>query len=203
MVAYHQDHPPPGYWAASHLEVSSLLHLPVPGIRVRLDGGFAHPDLLDFLEGENNLEYVIAIAKNAALKRKAKPSMRQARRLSRQTGKTEHVYGEANYAARTWPKQRRSKLRRALLEILRKSYNNPRPSDMEGQRSSIADLIYTWVSTEESFPFVCGQYSARDTAPVHVAFARISGVLKEKPRHLGLPKRSVPTPHWPVLFGLP
>jgi hypothetical protein len=72
-----------------------------------VDGGFAHPDLLDFLEAEPNLEYVIAMAKNAVLKRKAKPAMRQARRLSRQTGKTEHVYVEANYAARSWPKQRR------------------------------------------------------------------------------------------------
>lgn len=74
---------------------------------------------------------------------------------------------------------------------------------MKGQRSSIADLIYTWVSTEENFPFVRGQYSARDTAPVHVAFARISGVVKEKPRHISLRKRSVPTPHWRVLFGIP
>jgi hypothetical protein len=76
-------------------------------IRVRLDGGFAHPDLLDFLEAEPNLEYVVAMAKNAVLKRKAKPAMRQARRLSRVSGKTEHVYGEATYAARTWPHERR------------------------------------------------------------------------------------------------
>jgi hypothetical protein len=33
--------------------------------------------------------------------------MRQARRLSRQSGETEHVHGEANYAARTCPQQRR------------------------------------------------------------------------------------------------
>src|SRR5664280_2591319 len=80
---------------------------PGVGIRVRLDGGFAHPELLDFLDAESNLEYVIAMAKNAVLKRKAKPAMRQARRLSRQSGHTEHVYGEANYAAQTWPRQRR------------------------------------------------------------------------------------------------
>jgi hypothetical protein len=81
----------------------NMISYSFPGarIRVRLDGGFAHPDLLDFLEGESNLEYVIAMAKNAVLKRKAKPAMRQARKLSRQSGKTEHVYGEARYAART------------------------------------------------------------------------------------------------------
>jgi hypothetical protein len=34
-------------------------------IRIRLDGGFAHPGLLDFLDAEPNLEYVVAMAKNA------------------------------------------------------------------------------------------------------------------------------------------
>ena len=59
------------------------------------------PQLLEFLEAEPNLEYVVAMAKNAVLKRKAKPAMRQARKLSRRSGETEHVYGEAYYAART------------------------------------------------------------------------------------------------------
>jgi hypothetical protein len=81
--------------------------LPGVRIRVRLDGGFAHPDVLDFLDAEPNLGYVVAMAKNAVLKRKAKPAMRQARKLSRQSGQTEHVYGEACYAARTWPCERR------------------------------------------------------------------------------------------------
>jgi Transposase DDE domain group 1 len=81
--------------------------LPGVRIRVRLDGGFAHPDVLDFLDAEFNLEYVVAMAKNAVLKRKAKPAMRQARKLSRQSGETEHVYGEALYAAQSWPHPRR------------------------------------------------------------------------------------------------
>jgi hypothetical protein len=81
--------------------------LPGVCIRVRLDGGFAHPDVLDFLEAEPNLEYVVAMAKNAVLKRKAKPAMRQVRKLSRQSGQTEHVYSEASYAAQSWPHERR------------------------------------------------------------------------------------------------
>jgi hypothetical protein len=96
-------------------------------IRVRLDGGFAHPDLLDFLEGEKNLEYVIAMAKNAVLKRKAKPAMRQARKLSRQSGKTEHVYSEASYAARTWPRQRRMIIKAEVVRAEdKKPKDNPR-----------------------------------------------------------------------------
>src|SRR6266487_2149391 len=76
-------------------------------IRVRLDGGFAHPAVLDLLDAEPNLEYVVAMAKNAVLKRKAKRAMRHARKLSRQSGQTEHVYSEAYYAAQSWPRQRR------------------------------------------------------------------------------------------------
>jgi hypothetical protein len=86
-------------------------------IRVRLDGGFAHPDL----------EYVIAMAKNAVLKRKAKPAMRQARRLSRQSGQTEHVYNEANYAAQTWPRQRRIIIKAEVARAEgKKPKDNPR-----------------------------------------------------------------------------
>ena len=81
--------------------------LPRVRIRVRLDGGFAHPAVLDLLEAEPNLEYVVAMAKNAVLKRKAKRAMRHARKLSRHSGQTEHVYSEAYYAARSWPRQRR------------------------------------------------------------------------------------------------
>jgi hypothetical protein len=96
-------------------------------IRVRLDGGFAHPDLLDFLDAEPNLEYVVAMAKNAVLKRKAKPAMRQARRLSRQSGETEHVYGEANYAARTWPHERRMIIKAEVVRAEgKKPKDNPR-----------------------------------------------------------------------------
>ena len=94
---------------------------------MRLDGGFAHPDLLDFLEEEPNLEYVIAMAKNAVLKRKAKPAMRQARKLSRQSGETEHVYGEAHYAARTWPQQRRIIIKAEVVRAEgKKPKDNPR-----------------------------------------------------------------------------
>jgi hypothetical protein len=81
--------------------------LPGTCLRVRLDGGFAHPDVLALLDAEPNLEYVVAMAKNAVLKRKAKRAMRQARKLSRHSGATEHVYGEAHYAAQTWAHERR------------------------------------------------------------------------------------------------
>jgi hypothetical protein len=82
-------------------------YFPQARIRVRLDGGFAHPAILDFLDGQPKVDYVVAMAKNAVLKRRAKRAMRQARKLSRKTGQTEHVYAETWYAAGTWSHARR------------------------------------------------------------------------------------------------
>jgi hypothetical protein len=82
-------------------------HIPGVQIRVRLDGGFAHPAVFEFLEAQPILEYVVAMAKNALLKRVAEPGMRRARQLSLRSGKTEHIYGETHYKAGKWPRPRR------------------------------------------------------------------------------------------------
>ena len=101
--------------------------LPGVRIRVRLDGGFAHPEVLDLLDAESNLEYVVAMAKNAVLKRKAKPAMRKARKLSRQSGQTEHVYDQARYTARTWPHERRVIIKAEVVRAKGKEpKDNPR-----------------------------------------------------------------------------
>ncbi len=75
-------------------------------VLVRLDGGFAAGELFDFLEAEG-CEYVVAMAKNKRLTPRAARLMGSARRLSRRTGQTEHVYGETRYAARRWSRKRR------------------------------------------------------------------------------------------------
>jgi hypothetical protein len=56
-------------------------------IRVRLDGGFATPQVLDFLDGEPKVEYIVNLAANAVLKRKAESAMKRARRASRIFGR--------------------------------------------------------------------------------------------------------------------
>ena len=58
-----------------------------PGVRlfVRLDGGFACPEVLDFLDEQPRLDYVVAIAKNSVLERRARRLMGRARRLSRES----------------------------------------------------------------------------------------------------------------------
>jgi Transposase DDE domain group 1 len=80
---------------------------PAARIRVRLDGGFAHPDLLDFLDAEAKLDYVVAMANNQVLERKAEHAMQFARAIGAVTGGTEHVYDDAHYAARSWSRERR------------------------------------------------------------------------------------------------
>ena len=79
---------------------------PKARLRVRLDAGFAAPEVLDFLD-EQGVDYAVAIGKNSILLRRAGRHMAQARRLSKASEKTEKVYAETLYAAKTWPHRRR------------------------------------------------------------------------------------------------
>lgn len=79
---------------------------PKARLRVRLDGGFANPEILEFLEAER-VDYVVAMAGNAVLNRLCEASMKCARALSQASGQTQHVYTEVRYAAQSWSRQRR------------------------------------------------------------------------------------------------
>ncbi len=52
---------------------------PKAKIRVRLDGGFAAPEVLDFLDCEPKVEYLVNFASNTVLQRKAASAMKRAR----------------------------------------------------------------------------------------------------------------------------
>jgi hypothetical protein len=80
---------------------------PEARILVRLDGGFACPEIFELLEALPGVDYVAALASNKVLNRLAESLMKKARRLSKRTDRTEHVYGECQYAAGTWKKPRR------------------------------------------------------------------------------------------------
>ena len=81
---------------------------PKAKIRVRLDGAFATPKVLYFLDCEPKVEYLVNFPANAVLERKAEPAMKRARRASESSGQTEHVYGEYQYrTGKTWPWKRR------------------------------------------------------------------------------------------------
>jgi hypothetical protein len=99
---------------------------PTATFRVRLDGGFAHPKLFAYLEREQ-VEYVVAMASNSRLEKRARRLMGTARRLSRASGRTEHLYGETRYAARKWKCQRRVIIKAEVVRHPgRDPKNNPR-----------------------------------------------------------------------------
>jgi DDE family transposase len=95
-------------------------------VRVRLDGGFAAAETFAYLEREG-LEYLVAMAKNKVLERRAARLMGTARRLSRETGETAHLYSECRYAAGTWPQRRRVIIKAEVVRHPgREPKNNPR-----------------------------------------------------------------------------
>jgi hypothetical protein len=99
---------------------------PTATFRVRLDGGFASPKLFTYLEREQ-VQYVVAMASNVRLEKRARRLMGQARVRSRQTGQTAHVYGETRYAAKKWTRKRRVIIKAEVVRHPgRAPKNNPR-----------------------------------------------------------------------------
>jgi len=80
-------------------------------IRVRMDAGFAGPEVFDFLESER-LEYLVAMAGNSVLEGLSKPVMQKARRAFAAEEKTVQVFGETRYAAKSWG----TKVRRVIIK---------------------------------------------------------------------------------------
>lgn len=94
--------------------------------RVRLDGGFASPEVFAFLEAEA-VEYIVAMASNVRLVKRSRRLMGRARMLSHASGQTEHLYGETRYAARKWKHKRRVIIKAEVVRHPgRAPKNNPR-----------------------------------------------------------------------------
>lgn len=95
-------------------------------LRVRLDGGFASPKLLAFFERQG-IEYIVAMASNARLDKRARRLMGRARMRSQATGQTAHLYGETRYAAKSWGRKRRVIIKAEVVRHPgRDPKNNPR-----------------------------------------------------------------------------
>jgi hypothetical protein len=86
----------PKLWAA----------FPRARLRVRLDGGFANPELFDLLEAAH-VEYVVAMAKNDVLLRAATDALDTVRRDAEATGASARRFTETDYRAQSWPHARR------------------------------------------------------------------------------------------------
>jgi hypothetical protein len=95
---------------------------PGAALRVRVDGGFAGNDWLDVLE-THRVEYVVWLASNARLVRRAGRLLGEAYGLSKYSGHTEHVFGETRYAARSWSHRRRVIIK---AEVVRLPGRDPR-----------------------------------------------------------------------------
>jgi hypothetical protein len=113
-------------------------------LRVRLDGGFAAPQIFDFLDRER-VEYAVAMGKNKVLERRPPRLMGTARRLSRESGETEHLYKECRYAAGTWDYPRRIVIKAEVVRHPgRKPKNNPRfvVTNLKQSPQHLYEVIY-------------------------------------------------------------
>jgi hypothetical protein len=94
----------------------------------------------EVLDEQSDVDYVVTMAKNLTLEWKAGRFMRSARKLSRQSEKTEHVYGECRYRAKNWDRERRVIIK---AEVVRHPGRDPK----ENPRFVITNLPSTaqWI----------------------------------------------------------
>ena len=117
------------WWFGLLCRLLPLLRAAFPRARflVRLDGGFATPEVFDFLDAEPRLDYVVAMAKNAVVQRHAESAMQVARAQSEVRGETAHVYTDIRYAARTWGHECRVVIKAEVVRLGdREPRDNPR-----------------------------------------------------------------------------
>jgi hypothetical protein len=95
-------------------------------LRVRLDAGFATPEIFALLEA-TGVEYVVAMGSNAVLARHAEPYVAPLRPVVATTHDTATSYGEAAYQAGTWPAARRTIIKAEVVwHHGREPRDNPR-----------------------------------------------------------------------------
>lgn len=101
--------------AATHCGVIAVLEralqrlrrlFPKTRLRVRLDGGFPNPQLLDYLD-QAGVEYVVGLPQNSKLNDWVSRELARARRAAERSGETEHVFTACNYRTRRWRRLRR------------------------------------------------------------------------------------------------
>lgn len=91
---------------------------PQAKLDVRLDAGFAAPEMFEYLESVPRLEYVCGFSINPVLQRNAEPFLERARATE-----PARVYGECRYRTRFWNKPRRVIIK---AEMVNKPWSEPR-----------------------------------------------------------------------------
>ena len=99
---------------------------PSARLRVRLDAGFATPEMFAHLEAAG-VEYVVAMGTNAVLDRHAEPFLAPLRAVVAATHETATTYAEVAYQTRSWPAPRRTIIKAEVLGYAgREPRDNPR-----------------------------------------------------------------------------
>lgn len=117
---------------------------PKAKIRVRLDGGFAAPELFECFEAER-LEYVVGMARNSVLERFAEPVMAPVREALEAHGERIRRYGECQYRAGKWQRERRVLIKGEITHHAgRQPKDNPRfvVTNLKGSPQRIYERIY-------------------------------------------------------------
>lgn len=80
-----------------------------PQVKVlfRADSGFCRWKLLRWCD-RHGVDYIVGIAKNSRLLELAEPLMSQAQHQFEASGQNQRLFAEAEYAAKTWDRQRRT-----------------------------------------------------------------------------------------------
>ena len=95
-------------------------------LRVRLDGGFATPRLLGYLEAMG-VEYLVGFPGNSRLDKRIRRLMGRVRMLSKASGRTETLFGETRYATGSWKRKRRIVMKAEVTRLEgREARDNPR-----------------------------------------------------------------------------
>jgi hypothetical protein len=95
-------------------------------IRVRLDAGFATPEVYELLEHED-VEYVIGFGTNKVLGRRTEKWMKQVRSRSKRSGQSEQLYRRIWYRAKGWSCRRRIVVKAEVVRLgEREPRDNPR-----------------------------------------------------------------------------
>ena len=116
---------------------------PKARIRIRLDSGFAGPELYEFFEAEG-LEYIVGMGKNDVLLRLAEPAMAVVRGDA-EDGIETICYDEARYSARSWSHERRVLIKGQITRHPgRQAKDNPRfvVTNLKGSPQRLYETVY-------------------------------------------------------------
>lgn len=127
-------------WAVLKLLVKGLRQVwPQVKIIFRGDSGFCRWRLLRWCE-QNNVHYIVGLARNARVQALAQGLMEQAEKEFAAKKEKQRLFGEVNYAADSWDRERRVLVKAEHTE----RGSNPRfvVTNLEGQAQTLYDELY-------------------------------------------------------------